>query len=274
METLQQSQEHELNHKEFHALYDGVVEATWDLRIQDEYFDTYEKLSTKCPTLSQSELEAAITKNTAKEYANNLQFDPLKKAAFLLFAAAPDYAIHGANLQNQDSNPLAKKAVSEFNGLLRNFVSMHPEADRDQLCSRLVEHISTSNIDNGFKSIADLSETMQIVLGGIRTEVGFEQLLAYADIPFQRASTEQDLKSIDYLIPYSNKVMKIDFKSNVESTGHDNLPYARLGENHYRLLRLFGPADFKSDSFKLREESMLNKKEVTRELIAKLSEIG
>jgi hypothetical protein len=274
METLQLSQEHELDFKEFHALYDGVVEATWDLRIQDEYFDTYEKLSKKRPGLSQSELEAAITKNTAEQYADTMQFSPTKKAGFLLFASAPEWAIHEAKLYKHEPAPHSKKLVSEFNDKLRGFVTLHLEADQEQSSSRLVEYISTANIDSGFSNVSEIREIMDRVIGGIRTEVGFEQLFQYASIPFQRGNTQQDLVSIDYLVPVLKKTLKFDVKSNLDDTGSETLPYARINEDHYRLLRLFGSSDFKNNSFKLREESMQNKAEGTRQLIQHLAKIG
>lgn len=274
METIQQSKEQTLTSKEFHQLFDDVHEETWELRSQDEYFTRYEQLSAKHPEISKDELEAFITKKSAGEYATTRGFDETKKAAFMLFAAAPHYAIHQAQKNLYGPNDKNLTVVSGFNDLVRNFTILHQEVDKDMLSARLVESVAGSGIDNEFVDDAELRESMDATIAGARTEVGLEQLFTYTGIPFKRGNTAQDLNHIDYIVPAGRDTLDLDVKSSVKGTGSDSAPYTRIGPLHYRLLRLFGPGDFKGNSFKLREESLENKAPATSALIDKLIKIG
>lgn len=274
METLQQSREQVLTSKEFHQLFDEVDSEIWDLRSQDKYFTVYEQLSAKHPEITKDELEAFITKKSANEYADTNGFDETKKAAFMLFAAAPNYAINQARKNLHGPNSKNLQAVSGFNDLTRDFVTLHPELDKDLLSARLVESVAGSSIDNEFSDDAQLREAMDATVTGVRTESGTEQLFTYAGIPFKRGDTAQDLKGVDYLIPAGRYTLELDVKSSNTGTGSDNAPYARMGPFHYKLLRLFGSADFVGNSFQLREESLKNKAAATSALIDKLASIG
>lgn len=273
METLQQSREQGLTSQEFHKLFDEIDEDILNLRSDEEYFDKYDLLAPKTK-LGRDELEALITKNLAAKYAATNGFDETKTAAFMLFTAAPNYAINQArkNIYGADEKNLA--VVSDFNDSARNFVTLHPEMDVDKLSTRLVESISRTDIDNEFANDTELREAMDKTIAGVRSEAGSEQLFTYAQIPFVRATQAEDLEHVDYLIPRPRKVLKLDVKSSATGTGTDNSVYARIGENHYRLLRLFGNSDFKGNSFQLREQSLEAKAEGTRTLIDHLAEIG
>ena len=274
METLQQTPTAELTSSQFNTLIDDVTNELWDLRSQDEYFNKYEKFSAARPDLSKDELEAFIMKNTAKAYAAKFGFDSTKTAAFTLIAAAPDYAINQARKDIYGANDKNLRAVSEFNGLVRDLVTLHPEIDQDSLSARLVESVSATGIDNEFTSDAELRGAMDATITGARTEAGLEQLFTHADISFRRGTTVEDLQHIDYIVPVPKKTLKIDVKSSVKGTGSDTNIYQRVGENHYKLLRLFGAGDFQANSFKLRPQSLEDKTPGTQALIDTLAKLG
>jgi hypothetical protein len=263
METLQQSQEQGLTTKEFHTLFDKMDGEAWE-QYQVDY-----------PHIPQDELQAIIARDFAGWHAENLNFDPTEKAAFILCAAAPDYAINQARKNKYGADEDNLQVVSHFNDLVRDFVTLHPETDLDQLSARLVESVSTSGIDNEFASDTELGGALDMTIAGIRSESGTEQLFTYTGIPFIRGNQQQDIhEHIDYIVPMPMNNLKLDVKSSTTGTGSDALPYKRIGKNHYKLLRLFGPADFKGNSFKMRDESLEQKGPVVKAIVEKLAKLG
>jgi len=177
-----------------------------------------------------------------------------------IVAAAPDAGIKQFILKDDSylDYPTKREYVrttSEFNSLVRDYVSDNLDVPYATMAKLLTEAASRG-IDPAFSG--EVAENMEVILKGIRTELGFEQKMTAANIPFRRATTDEDLKGIDYVLKGD---ISIDVKSSLNEflkSGADATSTKSYFVKSGRaiLYPYDAPADYENGTFRMTDHAL------------------
>lgn len=261
METLTAETQQHMTVAEQQKLYDRITENhLWDLRTTDAYFDSYERIETRRPDMDKAELDAHLLWNLAAEYADqSLTMDDTEKAAFVMFAMAPRYAMVQSERDHVKKDPKQVPLLSQFNDRIRDFVDLHRETDREVLAEQLTAFVASTHVDLAYKTDAELRKAFEENETGVRGEVGFEQLLDASNTRYSRGNTAEDTVGIDYRVPIKTRVLRIDVKNSITGSGVKEELYRSVGDGKFKLLVPLRDSDFVGNTFEVRPESLEDK---------------
>lgn len=265
LETRPQTKE-QLSNRELHAILDYASDKVLDVATEDYYFDSVDRISGFRPDLPSEEVQALVLANYAKAYLCVNPMDESKAAALLMYCALPNFIIQTnkldqARIQHHE-DPLALKSVSNFNGLIRDFVSLHSETGTTLLRDRLAEGFENSTIRYkkpvATKGVEPFSPDHAITttIAGVRSEVGFEQWLEASGVPYERTDNRDYTEGVDYEIQFEGQYIDVDLKTSaLGAKAYDSLYRIQRGRkgrsDKVILVCPVRASDFVNDSFKL-----------------------
>lgn len=137
-----------------------------------------------------------------------------------LFAATPDFvytqAILSRGRQAFPSNEAyheARERASYFTGLLSEAAQAYPDAQASKMAVSLL-NIANISIENTSVKMA-ATNIIRNKVRGVQHELAFGQLLAETGREYRAATTEEDLKGIDYVVEGRKGELRIDVKASL-----------------------------------------------------------
>jgi len=238
----------------FYAAADFAIDAVYDMQDHKAFATMLESRDIPFDDV-RPEYWSALAEFSRKYCDVNVKkglIDKRQACVINLAAASADFFAHQSKL-NKDQSDLKK--LSEFNGLVRDIANEYPHLPIREIIRLINQSAGMMDKRDG---LIDTYATSVVL--GVQHEIGFEQLLKTAGLDFDRSSTDEDLKGVDYYVVTDYRKLPIDVKASLyevtdHNGGYNDQPCA-WHNGKLVIYSMLTKADFIDDSFTVEPDAL------------------